>query len=649
MQRPLRAIGADRAVVPSLTVSSYMANVWRLLALAVVPALLVSACSGSTTSTPDGTGQVSFENGGARITVPALWAGVDASGEPVGGVELAEIFVSTASATPEYRVDLADIEAQGAGESWQAATSMASAFATVFAAVDPATVDLNFTITGPINGPSAGGILTVGLLAAFQGQSLSPGFTMTGTITADGSIGPVGGVLTKIEAAAREGFTNIVLPVSLTRDDWASGNAFTELADELGVTLFPVHTIGEAYAAMTGAPIEKPDLSAGPPLSDPTQNVTEEIAATNIDALANLIAESSFDEEPELASWAQQQLDNARRDLDLGELAVAYGNANFALTQLTRSNAALQVERALDANGMETTRADLTLQAQQVRDAAATLLTQGSQQPVVGLSQCFALPTALGWAAFSQVTMEGVIAELTDTNEATALIPIAQAIAEAQLGTTTFGRQAIDVVMSLDVGSGEDCSAVSQHLSDYSRFLVRAAQASSGYLGDVLGTDLDAGDMSLQREYTAGARIAEQLANTVTPQVEQYSDEAQQFATSLTYFWLTSYAVAAKQAYEVLPGSTAADLAAMRQTSMDIAVDQTWWFIKFRAEILSQQELDPGAAVWSARWALEESLTHRSGPYATDANWLALGELWYDAVQMTTMLSYISPTEVASE
>ncbi len=622
---------------------------WRLLALAVAPVLLVSACTGSTTATPDVVGQVSFENGGARITVPALWAGVDTDGEPVGGVELAEIFVSTASATPEYRVDLADIEAQGAGESWQAATSMASAFATVFAAVDPATVDLNFTVTGPINGPSAGGILTVGLLAAFQGQSIRPDFTMTGTITADGSIGPVGGVLTKIEAAALEGFINIVVPVSLTRDDWAGGNEFTDLADELGVTLFPVHTIGEAFAVMTGAPIEKPDLSAGPPLSDPTQNVSQEITVTNIDALESLITESSFDAEPELATWAQQQLDGARLDLNAGELAPAYGNVNFALTQLTRSNAALEVERSLDTKGIDATRADLALQAQQIRDAAATLLKEGSQQPVVGLSQCFALPTALGWAAFSQVTLEGVIAELTEANEATALIPIAQAIAEAELGTTRFGPQAVDMVMSLDVGSGEDCSAVGQHLSDYSRFLVRAAQASSGYLGEVLGTDLDADDMSLQQEYTAGARIAEQLADTVTQQVEQYSDEAQQFATSLTYFWLTSYAVAAKQAYEVLPGSTADDLAARRQTSMDIAVDQTWWFIKLRAEILSQQGLDPGAAVWSARWALEESLTNRDGPYATDADWLALGELWYDAVQMTTMLSYISPTEVPSE
>lgn len=632
-----------------MTISTSTANVWRLLALAFAPALLVGGCAGSTTASPDVIGQVSFENGGARITVPALWAGVDAAGEPVGGVELAEIFVSTASATPEYRVDLADIEAQGAGESWQAATSMASAFATVFAAVDPATVDLNFTVTGPINGPSAGGILTVGLIAAFQGQSLRPGFTMTGTITADGSIGPVGGVLTKIESAAREGFTNIVLPVSLTRDDWSAGNLFTDLADELGVTLFPVHTIGEAFAVMTGAPIEKPDLSPGPPLSEPTQNVTKEMTASNIDELANLIAESSFDAEPELATWAQQRLDDARRDLNAGELASAYGNANFALTQLTRSNAALQVEQALDTDGMEATRADLALQAQRARDAATTLLNEGSQKSVVGLSQCFALPTALGWATFSQVTMEGVIAELTDINEASALIPIAQAIAEAQLGTTTFGPQAVDVVMSLDAGSGEDCSVVSQHLSDYSRFLVRAAQATSGYLGDVLGTNLDEGDMSLQLEYTAGARIAEQLANTVTPEVEQYSNEAQQFATSLTYFWLTSYAVAAKQAYEVLPGSTADDLAAMRQTSMDIAVDQTWGFVKFRADILSQQGLDPGAAVWSARWALEESLTNRVGPYATDADWLALGELWYDAVQMTTMLSYISPTQVVGE
>lgn len=609
---------------------------------------ILTACTGSP-AIPDDIGQVTYDNGGARITVPALWAGFDDAGEPVGGVEPAEIFVSTASKTPEYRVDLADIDAQGAGNAWQAATSMASAFATVYAGVDPATVDLKFTVTGPINGPSAGGILTVGLLAAFQGQSLAPGITMTGTITADGSIGPVGGVLTKIEAAAREGFTTVVLPVSLTRDDWSAGNQFTALADELGVTLVPVHTIGEAYAAMTGFPIEEPDLSPGPPLSAATQQVTERMTKENLEALEALIIQVGRDLDPELINWAELQLTSSKADLAQGETARAYGNVNFAITELTRSYAGVQVEQSLDEEGSTLVRERLTAHAQAVAEEATSALATGSQLPARGLAQCFALPTALGWASFSHITMVGVLAELADVTDESTLVTLAESIAESELGVSRFGPQALEVVLSLDSGAGEDCGLVNQHLSDYSRFLVQAARASSGYLGEVLGTDLESGDSSLQREYLAGARIAEQLADGVTPVVDQYPDEAQQYANAITYFWLTSYAVAAKQAYEVLPDASAADLAALRQTSMDIAVDQTWWFVKVRAEALTANSLDPGAAVWSARWALDESLTHRGSTYATDADWLALGELWYDAVQVSTALSYVSPTSVASE
>ncbi|MBU6244157.1 MAG: hypothetical protein KGP12_02975 [Actinomycetales bacterium] len=88
-----------------------------------------TACAGSPTS-PDKVGTLRYEDGVAHITVPALWAGQNDQGEMVGGVEPAEIAVSTAGVTPEYAVDLADIEAQGAGDAWQAATSMAAALAT---------------------------------------------------------------------------------------------------------------------------------------------------------------------------------------------------------------------------------------------------------------------------------------------------------------------------------------------------------------------------------------------------------------------------------------------------------------------------------------------------------------------------------------
>jgi hypothetical protein len=166
---------------------------------------------------------------------------------------------------------------------------------------------------------------------------------------------------------------------------------------------------------------------------------------------------------------------------------------------------------------------------------------------------------------------------------------------------------------------------------------------------DIKATEDTLEDVELKQDYTSGALAADQLAQGVTPETDPYSKEAEQFTLALTYYWLTSYAVSAKQAYAVMPGQSPGEFAAMRKEAMDISVDQAWWFIKYRAEILADQGFDTGAPIWSARWALEESLTQRDGPYSTDADWLALGELWYDGLQITAMLSYLDPATIQQQ
>jgi hypothetical protein len=225
-----------------------------------------------------------------------------------------------------------------------------------------------------------------------------------------------------------------------------------------------------------------------------------------------------------------------------------------------------------------------------------------------------------------------------------ALAEMAASIAEGELGIDVFLPQALEVVQSLDTGGNENCDQIAQHLSGYSRFLVRAAASATTYLTNVLGSTFE--DVELKKDYTSGALSAGKLAQGVTPEIDPYPSEAKQFTLALTYFWLTSYAVSAKQAYAVMPDPSSGEFAAMRKQAMDISVDETWWFIKYRAELLAKQGFDTGAPVWSARWSLEESLTQRNGPYSTDANWLALGELWYDGLQITAMLSYLEPATI---
>ncbi len=63
-----------------------------------------------------------------------------------------------------------------------------------------------------VGGPSAGGAMTVAMIAAIENKTIAPDVAMTGTIEADGSIGAVGGILEKAEAAAAKGIKLFLVP-----------------------------------------------------------------------------------------------------------------------------------------------------------------------------------------------------------------------------------------------------------------------------------------------------------------------------------------------------------------------------------------------------------------------------------------------------
>lgn len=63
-----------------------------------------------------------------------------------------------------------------------------------------------------IGGPSAGGTMTVGIIAALKGWKLRDDVMMTGMINPDGTIGPVGGILEKASAAHSVGATLFLIP-----------------------------------------------------------------------------------------------------------------------------------------------------------------------------------------------------------------------------------------------------------------------------------------------------------------------------------------------------------------------------------------------------------------------------------------------------
>lgn len=78
--------------------------------------------------------------------------------------------------------------------------------------------DVILTITSDqesdvVDGPSAGGAITVALISAIKNETLTDGALMTGTINSDGSIGQVGGIPEKALAAAKKGCERFYVPI----------------------------------------------------------------------------------------------------------------------------------------------------------------------------------------------------------------------------------------------------------------------------------------------------------------------------------------------------------------------------------------------------------------------------------------------------
>lgn len=100
-----------------------------------------------------------------------------------------------------------------------------------------------------VGGPSAGLMFTLGIIDKIDGNGrggdLTGGRTIagTGTITAGGVVGPVGGVPLKEQAAKRDGATVFLVPAAECADATAE--------QPQGLRLVPVRTLDSALTALT--------------------------------------------------------------------------------------------------------------------------------------------------------------------------------------------------------------------------------------------------------------------------------------------------------------------------------------------------------------------------------------------------------------
>ena len=326
----------------------------RFLTLITIGCLVLAGCSSSLYAQSPSAIPV---DDGFQLTVPALWADAATS---MSGIEPAGIWAGTVG-PPGFDIDLASIEAEGAGRAWTAASASAAAVASMYSGLDPSAIDIHFTITGPIDGPSAGGILTVGALAALRGVSLLPGVTMTGTISPDGSIGRVGGITLKLEAAKEAGFSTVLLPPSNMQIlDQETGEVLDarEVGALLGLTVRPVVDVAVAYREFTGL-----DLV---PLTTASFTLPPSVLAAGSETASRLITlleTRVLSLKGAAAEAVSLELAEASRALASGDSALAYGLGVDALYRSSRIAAEQETETAIDVRGIPATVAALRAEA----------------------------------------------------------------------------------------------------------------------------------------------------------------------------------------------------------------------------------------------------------------------------------------------
>jgi len=139
-----------------------------------------------------------------------------------------------------------------------------------FTGVRLGSTDVFLTITAEtqvdvVDGPSAGGAITVAIIAAIENKTLNQTVYMTGTINPDGTIGPVGAVLEKALAAAQKGATTFLVPrgqrVATVWKEYTVGFFVVRYAEKVNVQEYlkeegynvkvvEVGTVKEAYELM---------------------------------------------------------------------------------------------------------------------------------------------------------------------------------------------------------------------------------------------------------------------------------------------------------------------------------------------------------------------------------------------------------------
>lgn len=248
----------------------------RVVAVGAVLALAATACGGGggksakNAKTAPAKSNNAASTAGGNVTISPLAVTKTADGS-VGSSHPVTVRLSN-SADKKLRVGFTEDEVAGTGDQWRAAGWSATSVATLLTGAALTNREVTFDVTGQIDGPSAGALLTVGVLALTRGDKLKTDITMTGTINPDGTVGPVGGIPYKVDGAKSAKKKRMLIPTGQRNaaDDSGTLVDVVEIGRRKGIDVTEVADVYDAYKAFTGKTLPRPASSGEVKLDNQT-------------------------------------------------------------------------------------------------------------------------------------------------------------------------------------------------------------------------------------------------------------------------------------------------------------------------------------------------------------------------------------------
>ena len=574
---------------------------------------------------------------GYTIKAPVLWAGAGSNGQVESGVENATVSVADVG-NPGFTIDLASVTAKNAGPQWLAASTSAAAVATLLSGNDPSSVNISFTITGQIDGPSGGAMLTVATLAAIRGRALSDKITMTGTISPDGSVGRVGEIPAKLRGAAKAGYRTVLLPMTnLTASGESSTSDMIEFGRTLGLDVRGVEDVATAYTAFTGEPIFAP----APPAPPPSAATDATVRAQTARLLERIRAELSPTSDPTITAGLAQ----ASTAFAANDLAKAYGLAVDTYTLLVRENATAAISTILRSEGQAAALAALRRQNDELEGRSSLTLTALSNVEGLDAVAQLSLPFALGWITWADAILEGTSGALKTGSITTDNYGItAAAIAEQRAAIEVFGPDAIESVRTTPNPKVTTSTPPPEFLSDYTNFLVQAGLANKNYLNIVVGARGTTDSTGAPNFVALGLNALTATVESTPTDTQSVNEEIEQSAVAVTYFIFGTGLVSNTGANGIIGNGVGADIrSTVSIPGLINAVLLADSGVTALVDLLSARAIDPAYARWSSDWGVAAANALNGSGRDAAGEYLALNELWANAINCSVLYAATSP------